>query len=67
MAQLISDFSPSNSVKVMGSARQPILTRRGSAQGSISPGRKFEEIEVGRIVEKEEVQVKVCLLVKGVV
>ena len=64
MAQLISDFSPSKSVKVVGSARQPILTFRGSAQGSMSPGRKFEEIEVGRIVEKEGVQVKVCCSTK---
>ena len=45
------------------------LTCRGSAQSSISPERKLEEVEGGRVVGKEGVQVpgEGVLLTKGVV
>ena len=55
-------------VKVVGSARYPILTFCGSAQVSISPGRRLQEVEVGRVVGKEGVQVpgEGVLLIKNV-
>ena len=60
---------PHEAIKVVGSARSPILTCCGSAQSSISPGRRPKEVEVGRVVGKEGEQVPGdgVLLIKGVV
>ena len=46
-----------NPVKVVGSARKPILTCCGSWQSSVSLERMLEEVEVGGVFVKEGVQV----------
>ena len=42
---------------MVGSARKPILTSGGSWQGSVSLDWKLEEVEVGRVIVKEGMQV----------
>ena len=59
-------------VKVVGSARESILTHCGSRQGFVSLERRLEEAAVGRVVRRERrerVQVPGAgvLLIQGVV